>query len=293
MKPEMITPSTIAEPSTTRPGLNITLTAKVPVCVSQVWGCGDWQVQFVRLGALESVPLDQSAGEVYVKVVSGGLASPALSAYAADREIRSTRVKNNQVRAGDSGAVITVFTATPALANNIRSMDEVQMTGPLKEHLQWQSFHERFESVTDAFKGVNAFMAPGFHLLDDDGSEIAYLHFWTAGKGVDLTTHNHGHDPSPVAPAFAELHWVLNNGTGKGGMYTTAEPGHAERTRYLIQRGEEHGPFFYHDQGVPRLRSNGAVDYPWHGWEAGSDGESGDAYDVVAAFEISPEYAQV
>ena len=76
MKPEMITPNTIAEPSTTRPGLNITLTAKVPVCVSQVWGCGDWQVQFVRLGALESVPLDQSAGEVYVKVVSGGLASP-------------------------------------------------------------------------------------------------------------------------------------------------------------------------------------------------------------------------
>ena len=173
----------------------------------------------MRLGALASVPLDQSAGEVYVKVVSGGLASPALTAYAADREIRSTRVKNNQARAGDSGAVITVFTATPALADNIRSMDEVQMSGPLMEHLQWQSFHERFESVTDAF------------------------------KGVDLTTHNHGHDPSPVAPAFAEVHWVLNNGTGKGGMYTTAEPGHAERTRYPIQRGEEHGPFFYHDQG--------------------------------------------
>ena len=66
---------------------------------------------------------------------------------------------------------------------------------------------------------------PGFHLLDGDGAEIAYVFFWTAGKGVDLSTHDHGHAPSALAPAFAEVHQVLHNGTGLGGMYRTEAPG--------------------------------------------------------------------
>ena len=120
---------------------------------------------------------------------------------------------------------------------------------------------------------------------------------WAAGKGVDLSTHNHGRAPTPTSPAFAEVHLVLHNGTGRGGMYLTAEPGAPSRTRFPMQQGDEHGPFFTYDPatGAPRLRENGAVDYPWHGWEAGApDGEpKGQSYDVVAAFEITAPYARV
>ncbi len=118
---------------------------------------------------------------------------------------------------------------------------------------------------------------------------------WAAGKGVDLSTHDHGRAPGPTSPAFAEVHWVLHNGTGSGGMYVTAEPGAPTRDRYPVPPGHEHGPFFAFDPdtGTPRLRANGAVDYPWHGWEAGSDDGDEQAYDVVAAFEITVPYARV
>ena len=42
---------------------------------------------------------------------------------------------------------------------------------------------------------------------------------------------------------------------------------------------------------TPKLKANGAVDYPWHGWQAGTDDDSRQAYDFVAAFEINPRYA--
>ena len=91
------------------------------------------------------------------------------------------------------------------------------------------------------------------------------------------------------------MHWVFHNGTGSGGMYETAEPGAPSRDRYPVPPGHEHGPFFAFDPdtGTPRLRANGAVDYPWHGWEAGSDDGDGQAYDVVAAFEITVPHARV
>ena len=110
-----------------------------------------------------------------------------------------------------------------------------------------------------------------------------------------MSTHNHGRAPGPTSPAFAEVHWVVHNGTGRGGMYETAEPGAPTRDRCPMQQGEEHGPFFVFDPatGAPRLRDNGAVEYPWHGWEAGTDSADGHAYDVVAAFEITAPYANV
>ena len=57
----------------------------------------------------------------------------------------------------------------------------------------------------------------------------------------------------------------------------------------------EEGPLQRFDPatGAPRLRDNGAVDYPWHGWQAGIDSVPGQAYDIVAAFEITVPYAIV
>jgi Aldos-2-ulose dehydratase/isomerase (AUDH) Cupin domain len=88
---------------------------------------------------------------------------------------------------------------------------------------------------------------------------------------------------------------VMHNGTGSGGMYVTPEPGAEHRDRFPLAQGEEHGPYFAFDgsTGVPRLRDNGAVEYPWHGWQGGIDDRPGQAYDVVAAFEITAPYARV
>lgn len=69
----------------------------------------------------------------------------------------------------------------------------------------------------------------------------------------------------------------------------------AQKKRFLMRRGEEHGPFFAVDSGTrrPVLRANGAVAYPWHGWQGGQDESKEQAYDFVAAFETNPKFVLV
>lgn len=282
-------------PSTERLGIDVHIGEGAAPVVSDVWTMGGWRIQFVRLDAGQRFDLDQSAGRVHIKVVTGRLADLDRSAYAPAKVVRSTVVTADHVIAGPAGAVFTVFTATPAVPGLVTSMDQLRFEGPLAETLTWQTFEERYTAFTPFFDGLDAHLAPGFHLLDAEGNEITYLFVWTAGKGVDLSTHNHGRPPGPTSPAFAEVHWVVHNGTGSGGMYETPEPGAPNRDRWPMQQGEEHGPFFFFDPatGKPQLRENGAVDYPWHGWEAGTDSVPGQAYDVVAAFEITAPFADV
>jgi hypothetical protein len=279
----------------TRPGVSLDMGRATDTRISPVWTMGGWRLQFVRLAPHERVELDQGNGDVFVKVVVGTLASPQRAAYPAVGEVRSTRLAGDSVTASDAGALIAVFQQTPAVPEALGSVAQLRVEGPLAECFGWQSFEARFGKVTSFFDGADAHLVPGFHLLDDQGAEIAYVYFWTAGKGVDLSTHNHGHTPSEQAPAFAEVHQVLHNGTGKGGMYQTPAPGAAERSRLPMQRGEEHGPFFLLDKttGRPKLRDNGAVEYPWHGWQAGQDAVPGQNYDLVCAYEITTPYALV
>ncbi len=281
-------------PATARPGVNIEIGAGTAPVLSEVWTLGGFRIQFVRLDAGQRFDLDQAAGPVYVKVVTGRLASLERGAYAAPKAIRSTQVQDGHVVAGPQGAVFTVFTRTTEVPQRITAMSQLPMSGPHPALFRWESFEQKYGQFLRAFDGQDAHLIPGFHLLDADGGEIAYLYVWTAGKGVDMSTHNHGNAPSATAPAFAEVHWVMHNGTGKGGMYETAEPGAPERIRHPMQQGEEHGPFFHVEAatGLPVLRDNGAVSYPWHSWQAGHDGAEGQAYDVVAAFEITAPYAQ-
>ena len=195
--------------------------------------------------------------------------------------------------AGPDGAIFAVFTTASVAEDQSPTSQGLRFRGPFAEALAWQTFEARYTHGTPFFDGLDAHLAPGFHLLDADGAEIAYVFVWAAGKGVDLSTHDHGRAPAPTSPAFAEVHLVLQNGTGTGGMYETSEPGAPTRVRYPMQQGEEHGPFFEFDPatGSPRHQPNGAVAYPWHGWEAGTDDLAGQAYDVVAAFEITAPYA--
>ena len=280
-----------------RPGLKIILDSRGPVgepVVSSVWSVAGWTLQFARLHAGQSLSLDQAAGRIYVKVVTGELANIGRKPFAGKFAVRDTDVSAGELRAGADGAVFAVFTETEDVPDNVRSMAELNIEGPMREAFEWQRFDEKFGAFTDFFDGMEAYMSPGFHLLDENSAEITYVNLWTAGKGVDLSTHNHGNDPSPAAPAFAEAHWVFNSGAPGAGMYLCDEPG-APRTRFPMRRGQEHGPFFAIDSstGRPALRPNGAVEYPWHGWQAGDDDGSGQAFDFVAAFETYPDFVQL
>ena len=290
-----ITPNAPCEPSTEREGVNITLAGGNAVTASETWSMGGWNLQFVRLGGNETLGLDQTQGRVYIKVVTGELANINRGPFAGPRQIRNTLVETDDVAAGDSDAVLAIFTETKQASANVASMDELTIHGTHADAFRWQSFEERFGAFTDIFDGDDAYMSGGFHLLDADGAEITYVNLWTAGKGVNLSTHNHSNDPSPVSPAFAEVHWVFNNGTGRGGMYGCDAPDAPHSDDYPMQRGDEHGTFFIVDAktGKPQLLDNGAVEYPWHGWEAGIDDQPGQAYDVVAAFETNPDYVTI
>ncbi len=279
-----------------RGGLNIQFDTNAGgVQVSQEWTMAGRVLQFAHLAPGSSLGLDQSRGDVYAKVVTGSLTSPERTPCCTPRGIVDTQVREGEIEAGADGALVAVITATPQAPQPITSMSQLAFEGPSAEALQWRSFDEQFKQFTDYFEGADAYIGPGFHILNEAGDEVTYVNIWTAGKGVDLSTHDHGQDPSPMMPAFAEIHWTVSNGTGKGGMYETPEPGAPDRQRYPVQTGEEHGPFFAFDPqtGEPRLRENGAVDYPWHGWEAGTDNAPGQAYDVIAAFETAPKFIRV
>ena len=282
------------EPAPERPGLNIAIGEGPAPVISPTWSIGGWRLCFIRLGPGQRFD-PQADGIHYVKVVTGRLAEPERGAYARPKVVRDTRLIGDHLLATDEGALLALFTQTESTPHQVKSMDELNWVGPFADHLGWRTFETQYSAVTPFFDGADAHLSPGFHLLDADGSEIAYVFVWTAGKGVDLSTHNHGHKPGPHNPAFAEVHWVLFNGTGDGGMYETDEPGAPDRIRYPMRCGQEHGPFFHYDllTGAPVLRDNGAVDYPWHGWQAGTDTIPGQAYDVVAAFEITVPYATV
>jgi hypothetical protein len=206
--------------------------------------------------------------------------------------VRTTLVVSDQVVAGDENTLLAVFSETSSVPANFTDMSQLAISGPNAEAFRWQSFQDRFGEFMKGFDGADAYMSGGFHLLDNSGTEITYVNLWTAGKGVNLTTHNHNNEPNPTGPAFAETHWVFNNGTGQGGMYSALSQDGPKDDVYPMQRGDEHGPFFLIDKdtGRPGLRANGSVDYPWHGWEAGNDAKPGQAYDVVAAFETNPQW---
>ncbi len=293
-----ITPNAEVTRNTERGNLNIHFadpaTLKSAI-VTDEWTFGGRKMGFAQIPANGSLELDQNAGDIFVKVVTGALTSPKRLPFCEPRGVLDTRVTEKSVQAGAEGAILAVLTQTSAAPGRVTSMDQLAFAGPQADALQWRTFEEQFGQFMDYFNGLDCYIGPGFHLLDHTGDEITYVNIWTAGKGVDMSTHNHGQDPSPQFPAFAEIHWTVANGTGQGGMYETAEPGAAERTRLPVKTGEEHGPFFVFDpaSGAPKLLDNGAVAYPWHGWQAGTDDSPEQSYDIVAAFETAPKYATV
>ena len=289
-----LAPTAISTQSHPREGVDIQF-SESGLEVSEQWSMGGWLLQFIRLPANETLVLDASAGRIFIKVIYGSLANIPRGSFAKPREVRSTLVACDHVMAGERDTLFAAFTETPSAPVNVTDMTKLTMVGPNADAFRWRSFQDRFGDFISGFDGAEAYMSGGFHLLDSNGIEITYVNLWTAGKGVNLTTHNHDNEPHPLGPTFAETHWVFNNGTGRGGMYGADSPDGAKTDVYPMQRGDEHGPFFFIDNETrkPMLRKNGSVNYPWHGWEGGVDDKPGQAYDVVAAFETNPQYVEI
>ena len=276
-----------------RGGLNLRfdLQAGEGVQSSPVWMTAGRRMQFYRLLPGQSLRLP--AGRNFIKVICGGLEPVTHTCLAPPFAIRSTAIDTESIAAGTKPCLLALMNLPFSAPDRVVDLDEVQFEGALSEHLSWQSFDDKYGAFLDAFAGLDCHMASGFHLLDENGEERVYLNPWICGKGVDLTTHNHAGDPSPQVPAFAEVHWVLAAGTTICGMYSTAEPEAIERTLFPMGLGDEHGPFYdLDDKGLPVMRPNGAVKYPWHGWQGGTDDAPGQTYDYVWAFEINPAFIE-
>jgi hypothetical protein len=271
--------------------LRFDLTAQETIQLSEAWTIAGWKIRFVFLPPHQTLELDSKTH--YLKVIVGKVANLGRDCFAEDYAVRTTRLEKRLVLSGSQGLLCAVLTETPALLGNIHDMSDCVFSGPMAQHLEWKSFKERFGAFTDYFEQLDNHMANGFHLLDSEELEITYVNFWTCGKNGDVSTHNHAQDPSPAGPAFAEVHLVLNNGTGTAGMYETRGPESDTRNLHVMKRGDEHGPFFEHQAGKPVLLDNGAVKYPWHGWQSGHDDKGVQTYDLVAAFEISPDYVLI
>lgn len=284
----------VLEDHPARDGLVLMMTT-TEVSVSSAWSMGAFDIQFVGLPEGESLRLNRPAHPVYLKVISGEISEGHRRAFPAPGTTTST-VHAEDIISAIEPTVLCLISDSETGGRTVTAMDQLSVSGPESERFSWQTFDERFGAFTSVFAGLDAHMLSGFHLRSSEGSDIAYAHFWTTGKGADASTHNHAQDPSPSVPAFAEIHLVLRNGTGEGGMYhcETRDAPAQERVRTVMQAGEEHGPFFRLDEatGKPLLRPNGAVDYPWHGWQGGTDDQPGQAYDLVAAFEIYPEFVK-
>lgn len=288
--------SATISPSENREGLDIAFPdATGSVVVTDVWSVGGWTLQFAKIAAGLALDLNQSAGNVYVKTITGGLSNIDQGPFTAPKQVRDTLVQEAAIEAGPDGAIVAVMIETPT-ATSIHSMDDLKVSGTNAELLAWCRFDESaLAKGVDYFKGLDAHLLPGFHLLDEAGEELIYVHFWTAGKGVDLSAHNHAQPPSEKFPAFAETHWVFANGTGNGGMYDCDPNDRDIRRSIPMQTGQDHGPFWTVDtsSGLPKMRENGAIEYGYHGWKAGTNDEEGQVYDLVAAFELNPAYAKI
>ena len=293
MKISEITPNVSVSTGNPRGGIDLCfdLTAQETIQLTEVWTIAGWRIRFVFLPPHQTLELEGK--NHYLKVIVGELANLERDCFAENFAVRTTRLEKQRVSSGSHGLLCALLTETPGLLPNIHDMSDCVFAGPMAQLLEWKSFKERFGASTDYFDQLDNHMANGFHLLDSEESEITYVNFWTCGKNGDVSTHNHSQAPSLAGPAFAEIHLVLNNGSGAAGMYKTNGPDSDAREVYVMKRGDEHGPFFEHRGGKPVLLGNGAVKYPWHGWQSGNDGKEIQSYDLVAAFEISPDYVLI
>lgn len=220
------------------------------------------------------------------------------------------------VKAGKNGAIFvrlasSIATSTPGL--KFGNMDDIatnNLLPPVSEpavrdvSFPWVACNDR-EWGKGNFPWP-FYNAVGFHVLYDDDSltNLCHIQAWTLGQGQTAAFHNH-EDKS-----FCEIHACISNGTGGGSMWwgkDSAMPGADEflgknktetnfevlaqyADRVVVGDMSEHGPLWrYNEQGLPKMRPNATVDYPYHAWLAGAkDSNVHEQYDCWLAFEFPP-----
>ncbi|MFC1594469.1 M20/M25/M40 family metallo-hydrolase, partial [Candidatus Omnitrophota bacterium] len=265
---------------------------------SAAWNMAGWQMRFVQLAPHAQLKLDQASGTIYVKVITGRLTNINRGAFAEPKAKRTTLVVEEFIEAGVEGAIVAVMVKTDKAPDAISKMEQVAVTGSKAELLHWNRV-DSYDWGREAFADMPFYNLPGFQIKNAQGKEIAYIQFWSAGKGVNCGMHNHSNAPTKNAPTFCEVHLGMFNGTGQGGMVDE------QGTLLIILEGDEHGRYWEIDPETrkPVLRENGAVYYDMHRWQAGLPaGQAGgervadegdEAFDVWAVFEIAPDEAVI
>jgi aldos-2-ulose dehydratase len=120
-------------------------------------------------------------------------------------------------------------------------------------------------------QGLEFYNLTGFSVKWDDDSlgTVCHIQLWTAGIGVSAGFHNHANQ------SFCEIHACIVNGTGEGGMawanvpdggFDPVQEDPSKYEKIVVPDMSEHGPLWRtNEAGLPLLRANDTVDYPWHG----------------------------
>ncbi|KAK7676342.1 hypothetical protein QCA50_020683 [Cerrena zonata] len=211
-------------------------------------------------------------------------------------------VHNDHVQSEDEGAIFVLFKkSSNAIQPPYENMKQVVARNIIPEPypVQVRAMSFPWVKVEDApwangrFKGLEFYNLVGFHVryADDSDDVIAHIQLWTAGVGVSAGFHNH------VEKSFCEIHACIVNGTGHGGMrwakvaddkFNPDKPNLDDTGLVVVPALHEHGPLWHTGlDGLPLLRKNDTVDYPWHAWLAGDKSPNGmQSYDVWVAFEF-------
>ncbi|THU84404.1 hypothetical protein K435DRAFT_733201, partial [Dendrothele bispora CBS 962.96] len=214
----------------------------------------------------------------------------------------SNIINADSVQAGPAGAAFVILReSTTSGRPPYPDMNQLEANNIFPERFPEEVKNMRFDWVkvenrpwaNGRFKDLEFYNLVGFQVRigDDSLTNICHIQMWTAGVGVSAGFHNH------TDAIFCEIHSCIVNGTGNGGMswatvddnkFNPADPDKSQYDSLVVPDMHEHGPLWrVREDGLPKLRNNGTVDYPWHAWLAGDvGGGQRQSFDVWLAFEF-------
>lgn len=272
--------------------------------------------------ALEIIPPYSSRlinNHTYVKVLWGSVVwtdsskktnqsvSHSRTFLSAPRTVSTLEIHSNngRITTGSEGALLFVHKTPNDMDDNPRFDDikKVILKNSLPEYCPPETRQLGFQFIRydqinpgQYFKGLEFYNMKGFDISFADNNEhLCYIQMWAAGLGVNAGVHNHANH------SFCEVHVCIINGSGKGGMhylnssnqdYNPVTTPDSAFIQIPVPSFYEHGPLWDTDaQNKPVLRSNGAVVYPWHKWQAGTDRSVNQSFDIWTVFEFNPQLA--
>ncbi|CAF1084634.1 unnamed protein product [Adineta steineri] len=210
---------------------------------------------------------------------------------------------SDRITAGSEGALLFIHKLRVDM-NNIAPVDDIKkvtLENSLPEYCPEETRQVAFQFIrydqydsAEQFKDVEFYNLKGFDIKFADNNErLCYVQLWAAGLGVNAGVHNH------AKASFCEIHVCIINGSGKGGMHylnnskevydplTTPDSAFEKLPLPIFY---EHGALWDIDsQNKPVLRSDGTVVYPWHKWQAGTNGSLNQSFDIWTVFEFNAQ----